>query len=177
MNTKAVALLSLATALIATNATVAKPIKNDVDVSIDFERPEKFTDIEAGALTTEKEQEYILSRISDAFTDGAKRYLPNGYSIEISVNDVDLAGAIEPWQYRYDDVRIMREIYPPRLKFDYAIRDANNEIVSDGYVNLKDYNYLLNPLRFTSQERTAFHVTSLVKDWLKGDVGRELKDG
>ncbi len=155
-------------------SATAKARDNSVDVSIDFGSPSEYTDIETGALTSQKDKHYVLDLIRDEFLDNANRYLPSGYTLEVNIQDIDLAGEYEFFYTRYDDTRIMRSVYPPRLKFSYLIRD-DEIIVEQGEESLIDLNYLWTATPLSQRNETAYYVKTLVADWLRSDIARKLK--
>ncbi|HEX7991074.1 MAG TPA: DUF3016 domain-containing protein, partial [Stenotrophomonas sp.] len=77
----------------------------------------------------------------------------------------------EPWHGpRLDDVRVMRDIYPPRITLQFTLTDANGQVIDQGERKLSDTGYLLNsslpnntdPLRYEKR---------LLNEW----VQRELR--
>ena len=144
-------------------------------VTIDFGNPSGFTDIEIGGFSGEKEHAIIFDLIRSEFEKSARSYLPNGYTLEIRVQDIDLAGYHEPFYPRYDDIRIMRSVYPPRFKFNYTVLDDDQIIVEQGSPTLTDLNYLWKITLPSQRNDTAFFVRSLVKDWARHDLGSRLK--
>ena len=75
--------------------------------TVTFEDPESFTDIEMGAITTDKDITYITGRLEKAFTKGASRNLPDGYTIQVTVKDVDLAGDQDPFYSQLQDLSLI----------------------------------------------------------------------
>jgi Protein of unknown function (DUF3016) len=58
--------------------------------------------------------------------------------------NIDLAGQFEPWRALATDVRVMRDIYPPRITLRFKLID-NSRTSLEGEDELVDLNYLANP--------------------------------
>ncbi len=82
------------------------------------------------------------------------------------MRDVDLAGEVEPWVGGPSDVRIVRDIYPPRLKFHYEVTDEEGEELREGLAQLTDMNFLWGANRIRSSER-FYYEKELFEDWAR----------
>jgi hypothetical protein len=101
----------------------------------------------------------------------AERVLPTGQSLQVTFTNVQRAGTYEPWRGpQWDDVRIIKDLYPPRIDLKFTLTDASG-VVREGTRVLRDPSFmqrgLLNesdPLRFEKR---------MLDDWLR----REFPDG
>ena len=66
---------------------------------------------------------------------------------------------------RYRDIRIMRDIYPPRISLQYTLKDASR-IVSEGDARLSDTGYLHN-IGLKSDSDPLRYEKRLIDDWVK----------
>jgi len=82
--------------------------------------------------------------------------VPVGYKLTVTFTNIDLAGEYEPWHSpMYQDVRMLRDIYPPAFKFTYAVTDPAGKVVRSGSQDIRDVAYqmrvtldLTDPLRY-----------------------------
>jgi hypothetical protein len=134
------------------------------EARVNWVNPEKFTDIRSGeespadALNTVKtEFKQIFARLS--------KHLPQGYVMEVSVEDVDLAGEV---RYRLShstkNYRIVKDIDWPKLKFSYSIRDEQQREVASGKEELRDLDFAAKIN--TSNSQFKFEE-QMLKDWFK----------
>jgi Protein of unknown function (DUF3016) len=156
-----------ASALYATAANTAS--RTDVT----FDHPENFTDVKDRALPTDKGRDEILSNIRGFIVDRADRILPEGYSLRMTFTDVDLAGDFEPQRgARWDDVRIVKAIYPPAFKFTFAVMDSSGKVVKQGSESMRDMTF---DTRITIDRGDALHYEKdFLDDWLRSNL-RNLK--
>ena len=62
-----------------------------------------------------------------------------GLTLDVRMTNIDLAGEFEPWRGpQFDRVRIMREIYPPRVALEFRLTDAGGAVVKEGQRVLLD---------------------------------------
>jgi hypothetical protein len=157
-------------ALLAALGLVALPLAGapagSPRVVVAFDHPEKFTDInDSFPDGTPKGRQAILDKISAFIQDRSRKSVPDGYTLSITFTDIKLAGQFEPWRGpQFDDVRIIRDIYPPWFKFTYTVTDPAGKVVLQGTKNLTDLNFQLrlvpevdDPLRYEK---------SILADWI-----------
>ena len=121
-----------------------------------FDHPENFTDVKDSYTPTDKGRDAILGTIRDFLVTRTASLVPEGYKLKMTFTDIDLAGEYEPWRGpRYDEVRIVKSIYPPAFKFTYVVTDPSGKVVRQGSENIRDLNFqvrvtvdLSDPLRY-----------------------------
>ncbi|MDI1337286.1 MAG: DUF3016 domain-containing protein [Lacunisphaera sp.] len=153
----------LAAVCAAQAADAAKPA---AQVKVTFVTPDKFTDIKDGFMDSERDHEYLLGELKAQMVTLAAKYLGAGQSLEIKVTDVDLAGDFEPWRgIDFDHVRIVKDIYPPRMNLEFRLLDANGTVVSEGKRRLQNLGFLMtlgmppnDPLRYDKE---------MIRDWMR----------
>ena len=101
----------------------------------------------------------------------AHQYLKEGQVLSVRFTDIDLAGGFEPWRgHQYNDIRIVKEIYPPRMDLEFKLTSAEGKIISEGKRQLRELGYLSrmvlpnnDPMRFDKQ---------MLEDWMRREFGR-----
>ena len=155
----------------ATAAPAAKADKPASPVEVTFIAPENFTDAKEGALDSARGRDALLDQLKAHLVTTAAQYLTTGQRLEIKVTDVDLAGDFEPWHgSTFNDIRIVKDIYPPRINLEFRLLGADGKVVSEGKRQLRDLGYLLtatlpasDPLRYDKQ---------VLSDWLRQEFKR-----
>jgi hypothetical protein len=95
-----------------------------------------------------------------------ERTLPAGQQLQVTINDIKLAGSFEPWRRPgLEDVRILKDIYPPRVDLHYKLLASDGSTIREGDSKLRDAAYLMrsdirstDPLRFDKR---------LLDDWMR----------
>ena len=105
-------------------------------------------------------------RLSDHLRVRADRVLPPGQQLQVMVDDIDLAGAFEPWRHsNAQDIRYMKDIYPPRMKLHYKLTAADGSTIRENEVKLSDSAYLQRAVPGDSTDPLRYDKRML-DDWL-----------
>ncbi len=148
------------------HADAPAPPKPESRVSVVFVNPESFTDVKRDSFGGNSPE--LLDQIRKFMIATGERCIPAGVHLEIKVTDVDLAGEFEPQRGpQFADVRIVRDIYPPRFKLQFALTDAKGTIVSSGQRNITDPAFQMrtvwpadDPLRYEKD---------ILRDWFRSE--------
>jgi hypothetical protein len=89
--------------------------------------------------------------------------------LEVTFTAVDLAGEFEPWRGpQWGDVRIVRDLYPPRLGLEFRLVDAAGRVVRTGQRALSDLAFLMK-LTGGFRDDPLRHEKALLDDWLRAE--------
>jgi hypothetical protein len=171
MRTTLTALLGLI-AIVGVHAANEKPAPR---AEVIFSNPEKFTDAANSDRGSDFGREGNLQELRDHLLRRANSYVPQGQKLEITITDVDLAGEIEPWRSpQAHDVRIIKDIYSPRIDLSYRLIDsATGAVVKEGVSKLRDLTFTMNLHLNRSDAR--LYEKELLDDWLRTEFGRVKK--
>ncbi len=162
------AFLGIAPAFAA--ATAAKtPAATRAEVH--FFEPEKFTDVRDSYMGDATRTTY-LDQIRDHILDKAKHYIPEGQKLAVTFNDIDMAGDFEPGRGpRWDDVRIVKDIYPPTIKLVFRVTDAEGNVLKEGKRELRYLAFMMK-ISMTFRDDSVRHEKALLDDWLRSEFPR-----
>jgi hypothetical protein len=136
----------------------------DGRVQVNFENPENFTDVRR--YFGQRFEEGYLGTLERFLNREARRHLAPDQTLSMTFRDIDMAGDFEPWRgSNLQDVRIVKNIYPPRLVFTYTVTDENGEIVHEGQERLSDLAFTMRVDRL-DQGDTLYHEKELLRDWM-----------
>ncbi len=134
------------------------------EAKVTWQNPEKFTDIRSSNESRENFQATVITEFNDMFSELAKK-LPDGYVLDVTVTDLDLAGDING-MYRTAgrDIRIVKELYWPRMSLSYKLTNQANEIVVSGKEQLKDMGFMSRG-RVSAGDSTFYYEEEMLRDW------------
>ncbi len=99
----------------------------------------EYRDIHAGEESRKHFRERTFKNFEKHFAKLASK-LPEGQVLKIDVTDVDLAG--DTHAGGINRMRIVKEIYSPRMNFSYQLENADGSEVTAGEIKLKDMNFM-----------------------------------
>lgn len=163
-------LLTFATAMVAAplfaqDNAVAKEDKY-ARVTIVYQNPLEFTDFKDRYHSTERMVAGLEGEFNRYLKRTADGFLPEGQSLTITFTDIDMAGDFEPWRGpNAHDIRIIKPIYPPRIKFTYAVTDASGAVVQEGEERLSDLSF--QTTLGINRNDVFFYEQELMRSWLR----------
>lgn len=130
-----------------------------------FDHPENYTDIKDTTTGTEKGRDHYLALLRKVVEEEADRLLPAGQSLTMTFTDIDLAGDYLPSMPTGADVRVIKDIYIPRMKFSYAVADETGAVVKEGRENLSDTGFML--AYHIDRNDELVYDKAMLRDWLR----------
>jgi len=140
--------------------------------TVEFRTPDKFTDVGDNRPASERSRNAYLEDLRKYLVRDAQRLLPQGQRLAIEITDVDMAGDFEPWRMQSVDLRVVRDIYPPRIDLHFRVVGPDGQVLKEGDRKLRDPAYLMtstaarfstDPLRFEK---------ALLDAWLRREFAR-----
>ena len=105
--------------------------------------------------------------LSDYIAKRADRLLPPGEQLQVTIDDIKLAGDFEPWRGPdAQDIRFLKDIYPPRMDLHYKLTAADGSVIREGSSKLRDLAYLMHTTPASSSDQLRYDKR-MVDDWLR----------
>ncbi len=174
MKTKAIILATLLAAAGGASVFAAAPAASGTAarVTVNFVDPQKFTDLKYD--TWQGTSTGLMDQLRSFMVRTGQPYVPAGMHLDIKVTNVDLAGEFEPWRGpNFDDIRIVRSVYPPRINLEYTLTGPQGNVVKSGKSDLFDPGFQLRIA--WPQDDYLRYEKSMLRDWFSTefrDVGR-----
>jgi len=142
-----------------------------VRTTVSFEEPENFSDFREGVMTTAKDLEALQREFTNHLLRLSRLYVAEGHKLEIHFLDIDLAGDFEPWRGpSYDRVRVVKDIYPPRITLLFRLTAADGTVLAEGRRELRDLGFL-ESIRLPTADSLR-HDKELLAAWLRREFKR-----
>jgi hypothetical protein len=142
----------------------AAPTVNRDNVSVTFQDPDKFTDVRENHSTTTST--YYLDELKACLQETAAPLLGAGQKLAITVTDVDLAG--ENLFNQPDQIRIMKEIYAPRVNLKFQLVGGDGKVLKEGERRLTDQLYL-HQVRMPGDQDPLHYDKRMIKQWVQDE--------
>ncbi len=140
-------------------------------VEVKFVDTDNFTDFSDSYSFPERGREQFIKEITEYLEKHAAKHVAAGQHLSIVITDVDLAGEFEPWHGpRSQDVRIVKDLYPPRVNLSFRLTDESGQVLAEGDRKLRDLGFMYS-VRPTDSDPLRYEK-ELLERWLR----RELRD-
>lgn len=111
-----------------------------------------------------------MTQLAEYLRKEAGERLAPGQSMDVTITDIQRAGRFEPGLgFRWDSVRIMRDIYPPRMTLDVRITGADGQVLAQGQHKLADTSYLMNSSLLGNTDPLRYEKR-MIDDWLRREL-------
>ena len=140
----------------------------DTTVRVEFLEPERFTDIQT-APGNDRQRDANLAELRRHVELRAAPLLANGQRLEVTITDVDMAGQAEPWRTRAPEMRIVRDVYPPRIDLRFRLTDGAGTVLRSGELSLRDPMFMARTGGYAS-DRLRYEK-ALLDDWMEREFG------
>jgi len=156
-----------------TDPQAPRALPADGPVSVQWTDPNQFTEIRFSGNRFQSQQGDWVQDLAEHFRDSIVRRLPPGDRMAITITDIKRAGEFEPWHGpRGDDIRIVKDLYPPRISFSYVWTDSSGKVVDQGEQRLIDTAFLMNDSRINNSDQLRYEKR-MIDDWTR----RQFRDG
>ncbi|MCC7634133.1 DUF3016 domain-containing protein [Stenotrophomonas rhizophila] len=168
-------LLAIGAAQAAAPRTVTDPqapraLAGDSAVQVQWTDPAQFSEIRQSSNRFEAERGNWVEQLAQYLRSAAGKRLAPGQSLEVTITDIERAGDYEPWHGpRANDIRILRDLYPPRISLTFSLRDAQGQVLAEGERKLSDSGYLHN-LGLQRSSDPLRYEKKLLDDWLQREL-------
>ena len=164
MKTNSILLLLAA---MAAGSVMGAAEANSSAVTVKFNEPDKFTD--AASHFNGGPDKYYLETLTEHLQKTAGRLLASGQKLEVTFTDIDLAGEFIPTRASMADVRIIKDIYIPRMTLSFRLLDAEGKVIKEGERKLTDLSFM-NNISIVGRNEPLFYDKTLLTDWARKEL-------
>lgn len=144
-----------------------RALTGESPVQVKWTDPAQFTEIRSSSNQFEARSGNWVYQLADYLRTSASKRLAPGQTLDVEITDIKRAGDFEPQNGpRGNDIRIMRNIYPPRISLTFTLRDAQGAVLQQGEEKLIDMGYLTNTGLLSNNDPLRFEKR-LLDDWLR----------
>jgi len=171
-----VAVLFAASTAVAATRNVTDPdapraLPDDGPVSVQWTDPSGFSDLKFSGNRWRAAQGNWVFQLAEHLRDSAEKRLPEGHRLEVTITDFDRAGRYEPWRgIQMQDVRIVRDHYPPSMVLEFRHYDANGELVAEGSRDVRDTGFLTGGQH--PNRDNLYYEKRMIDRWVRDELAR-----
>ena len=136
-------------------------------VSVRYDHPEKFTE-------TREVRAFAPSRADSGYLDTLKGYIEKraapmlapGQTLDIVITDVDRAGSYLPSVGPGQPVRIVKDIYPPRITLRFRLLDSQGQVLREGERKLTNLGFMQDTAGGVANTDPLRYEKRVIDRWL-----------
>jgi hypothetical protein len=150
-----------------TDPQAPRSVEGDGPVQVRWADPATFTELRYSRNRWEAQRGDWVRQLADYLQERAGKRLAPGQRLDVELTDIKRAGDYEPWHgVQWNDVRVMRDIYPPRISLTFTLRGADGQVLDQGERKLIDSSYLFNSSIGMSNDPLRYEKR-LLDDWVR----------
>ena len=161
------AVVALIAAASTAVAQVESGLQSTARVQVEYLHSERYSDLRDQYVASPSAREAYLKELREHIQRRALRYVHEGQSLYIGISEIDMAGGFEPWRRDLGNVRIVRELYPPRIDLAFKWTAADGAVLKEGDRTLRDPSFLARTNRYGSDPLK--YEKLLLDDWLESE--------
>lgn len=154
-----------------TDAGTPRSLGSEGPVTVSWGDPAGFSEVRFSRNRFEAVRGDWVHDIAAHIASRAARALGPGERLDVEITDIDRAGDYEPGGGRSDHMRVVRDVYPPRIDLRYTLYGADGTVVDGGERSLTDIGFLSRPGLTLAGNDPLHHEKRLVDAW----VGQDLR--
>lgn len=174
MNVKYLLLAVIFVSYVATaeEEVAPNPVTEVGVVKIEWQNPKDFRDIKSSSELQSRFQTRLFDTLTKNINKQAEKTLKPNQKLQMIVTNLDLAGDMRPtFGATPNDLRVIKDLYPPRATFSYTITD-NDKVVIAGDEKITDMSFMYKVRRFNN--KPFQYETTLFDDWLNKTIAPKL---
>ncbi|MGB6104381.1 MAG: DUF3016 domain-containing protein, partial [Pusillimonas sp.] len=147
-------------------AGAASPSSAQAPVTVQFIDPAQFAEIRDHSWESDKQNQAWMDDLRKHLERHAAHYLPPDTHLLVRFTDIKLAGDYEPWRRAaMNDVRVVRDIYPPRIDLSYQLTSSTGATIKQGSSQLRNPAFMMQARRYSGDP--LGYEKSMLDDWLR----------
>jgi len=155
-----IAIFALTTVLTAALFTMPHTA-NAATSEVTWTNPDKYTDIRSGDESRKHFRGRVFNSVEKHLAKLAKK-LPNEQVVKIEFTNVDLAG--DTHFGGISRIRVIKDIYAPRLTFNYKLVNEDGTIDSEGEASLRDMAFMMRS-RLKYRHKSFGYERQMLDEW------------
>lgn len=147
-----------------------RSLPDEGPVSVHWTDPAEFTDLKFSGNRWRAAQGNWVYQLAEHLRDAAAARLPEGHRLEVTITDLDRAGRYEPWRgIRMQDVRIVRDHYPPSMKLEFRHFDAEGRLLAEGTRDVRDMAFMIGSHH--PNRDNLYYEKRMIDRWVRDELG------
>ncbi len=170
MNFKLTQIILVVLAVANIQMVIAETENGNLKTQVALIDGKKFIDYELASYSRNKSLKILEKDFNKVFSKLSTKYLKEGQSISVNITNLDLAGDIRfNVGSNHQDIRIVKDISPMKLYFNYKILANDGSVVSEGEYKIKEFLHLSSHSKRLKHRGNLSYFMPLLEKWFKSE--------
>ena len=156
-------------ALRVTDAGQPRGLPDEGPVSVRWSDPAQFTELRYSLNRHEAERGDWVRQLAIYLQSRSAQRLPAGERMDVEILDIQRAGEYEYLFGGATDIRVLRDIYPPRMRLHVRRTGADGHVIEDGERRLSDLAYLAGPQPLSGSDPLRYEKR-MIDQWVRREL-------
>lgn len=144
-------------------AALLAPLAASAAVEVAYTDPMEFRDLRLSWMRTQSDAKNLADQLAKHLQAAAEKRIPEANRLRVTLTDVDMAGEFRPELVRSRDLRVVQDLYPPRLELEFTYTGPDGREIAGGKRSLRDPMFLQRSYRSTD---LLIYEKNMLDDWL-----------
>jgi hypothetical protein len=159
---------------LVTDPALPRALPTGSSVDVRWSDPADFTELRHSTNRWESAQGDWVKQLASYVQERTVRKLPAGERVDIDILDITRAGQYE-WMFgNAQDIRVLRDLYPPRMDLQFKHYDASGAVIAEGERRLSDMAYLNGPQPLASSDPLRYEKR-MIDRWVEREFGARTR--
>ena len=156
-------------ALRVTDADRPRALPEAGPVHVHWADPAGFTELRYSRNRAEAARGDWVAQLAGYLRGRIAAQLPPGQRMDVEILDIRRAGDYEYLFGAATDIRVLRDIYPPRMRLHVRRTDASGQVLEDDEQVLSDLGYLSAPQPLSDSDPLRYEKR-LIDRWVRREL-------
>lgn len=152
-----------------TDPGAPRSLPADGRIDVRWQDPAQFSELRFSGNRSEARRGDWIVQIAQYVRKRAEKRLPGGQRLDVEITDIKRAGYYEPWIRAGTDVRVVRDIYPPKIDLNFRLQSADGRVLAEGTRKLRDAAFMQRSTGISDQDPLRYEK-AMIDRWITRDV-------
>lgn len=152
-----------------TDADLPRALPDAGPVSVHWSDPRDFSELRHSLNRNEAARGDWVGQLARYIRTRSAAQLPPGQRLDVEILDIERAGEYEFAYGTSTDVRVLRDVYPPRMRLYVRRVDADGRVIAEGERRLADLAYLASARPLSDSDPLRYEKR-LIDRWLRSEL-------
>lgn len=152
-----------------TDTALPRALPDAGPVSVHWTDPARFSELRHSLNRNEAARGDWVGQLARYIRARSAAQLPPGQRLDVEILDIERAGEYEYAYGGATDIRVLRDVYPPRMRLYVRRLDADGRVLEEGERRLADLAYLMSPHPLSNSDPLRYEKR-MIDRWLRTEL-------